>query len=280
MGVKFFGQYLIERGQIDGDQLSDALARNRSHNSSIGDLAVDSGYLSEADTFRINRMQSRVDKPFGEMAVDMGLLTVGQVLELTTRQQQHNRRLSDVLGEMGVLSQARLEALWRDFKRDQAPFEAGEVHLPAALEACPAARCILDLFPKLCRRLARVQVRVARGVEIGEVPDVSHHASLLIRGERPLDVSIGCDPRLAAQLAGGACGFELDFLQDGLLDDGVGEFLNILVGTGIGMREDGAVQVQLDPPRFDAIKPEGYLFEVAATAGRGFLLLTPSRRGN
>jgi hypothetical protein len=276
MRVKFFGQYLIERGEIEAGQLSDALARNRSHNSTIGDLAVDSGYLSEADTFRINRMQSRVDKPFGEMAVELGLLTVGQVLELTTRQQQHNLRLSDVLGDMGVLSSERLEALWRDFRRDQTPFEAGAIHLPAVLEQCPEACSILDLFPKLCRRLARVRVRMSRGVPVVEVPDLSHHASILIRAERSLDVTIAGDRRFAAQLAGGACGFELSSVREELLMDGMGEFLNILVGSAIGVLQERAVRAQLDPPRFDAIKPEGYLFDVAATAGRGLLLLNPS----
>ncbi len=74
MGLRFFGQFLIERGEIDSSQLREVLDLMERENRTLGELAVDAGFASAADCRRVNGEQRRLDRPFGELAQEMGVL--------------------------------------------------------------------------------------------------------------------------------------------------------------------------------------------------------------
>ena len=64
MGVKFFGQFLIEQGEVDSSQLREALDLLARTNRSVGQIAVAEGMLTQADAERVHTSQRNVDKPW------------------------------------------------------------------------------------------------------------------------------------------------------------------------------------------------------------------------
>ena len=150
MSVKFFGQFLIEQGEIDAGQLREALERMQSRNRSLGDLAIAEGLLAPGDAERINAAQREVDRPFGELAVSMGLLPAEDVEKLLRRQREQRLPLGEALLELGHLPVTRLGALLDCFKIDQSPYETGQILLPSALTRLRLAPLILDLLPRFC----------------------------------------------------------------------------------------------------------------------------------
>jgi len=97
MQANLFGQFLLEHGTIDSDQLKQALDYQRAHNRVLGELAVEMGLLDEEGISRIIEHQRHVDKDFGGVAVKLGLMSEDNLDELLREQQRSHLRLGDVL---------------------------------------------------------------------------------------------------------------------------------------------------------------------------------------
>ena len=80
MFSQYFGNYLLNRGIIKPEQLTDALEYQRSVHLKLGVIAVNAGYMTPAQVEEIHNMQKKVDKRFGELAIEKGYIT-GQQLK-------------------------------------------------------------------------------------------------------------------------------------------------------------------------------------------------------
>lgn len=279
MSVKFFGQFLIEQGEIDAGQLREALERMQMRNLTLGGLAVAEGLLSPADAERLNAVQREIDRPFGELAVARGLLSREAVDRLLHRQRDERLPLGEALVELGHLSVTRLGALLDRFKIDQSPFETGQILLPSALARLRLAPIVLDLLPRFCMRVARLHVKLApaRSQEVDSA--LAHRVTLGVRGAQRLDLGLAADGAVASALAGGISGVARESLDDSLLADGLGEFLNVLVGNGVSALDCEGVAAQLEPVRHSVLPPMGHVFDLIATNGRGALVARVSTPG-
>jgi hypothetical protein len=280
VSVKFFGQFLIEQGEIDAGQLREALERMQSRNRSLGDLAVAEGLLAPRDAERINAAQREVDRAFGELAVSMGLLSAEEVVEkLLARQREQRLPLGEALVELGHLSVTRLGALLDRFKVDQSPYHTGQIPLPSELAGLRQAPLILDLLPRFCLRVARLHVKLgpARAQQID--PALLHRAALAVRGPQRLELGLAADGEIGAALASGISGVAREALDPGLLVDGLGEFLNVLAGTALSALDPEGALAQLEPVQAGVLPPLGHLFELVATGGRAALIARVSALG-
>jgi hypothetical protein len=273
--VKFFGQFLIEQGEIDAGQLREALERVQSRNRSLGDLAIAEGLITPAAADRINTAQLGVDRPFGEIAVAMGLLSRLDLEKLLRRQREERLPLGEALVELGHLPTARLGALLDRFKIDQSPFETGEIPLPSPLARLRLARLILDLLPRVCMRVARLQVKLAPAGSAQVDAALTQRASLTVRGPQPLELGLAADAEVASALASGISGIARQDLDAALRADGLGEFLNVLVGNAVAALDREQVDAQLEPVRLGVLPPAGHCFELVAGGGRGALVARP-----
>lgn len=273
MSLKFFGQFLIECGEIDGWQLAEALALADRTNRTIGELARADGLISELAADRVNDRQRREDRPFGELAVEMGLLTGEQVEHLLRRQRETRLFLGEALVRLGHLPEDRLPGLLERFKIDQAAYEVRRGALPPELEGCRAAACVIDLLPKLGLRIARLRLKIARSD--GQPRDVLYErgAAIRIHGRPGLELGITADRELARALAAGTAGVPPDRCDAALVLDGLGEFLNVLAGTAMGVLEREGHATRLDPPRLAPESFRGSAFDLVSLEGRGILFL-------
>lgn len=273
MSVKFFGQYLIERGEVDDSQLREAVELVRRTSLSVGEIAVQERLLSGRDAVRVNAQQRHQDRPFGELAVEMGLLTPEQLESVLRRQQGQRLYVGEALVQLGHLAEARLHRLLEDYRKDQAPYETGRVALPAWLADSPVAAAIVDLVPKLCLRVARLHAKVGEGRRFAAPPEHPWRARMVIRGDDSLEVSLFGDRDFAVRLAAGISGVKTDPVAEYLVQDGLCEFLNLVAGNATSALERRGHDLCFAPAQPRAHPLDGYLFGLVLPTGAAALVL-------
>lgn len=275
MGVKIFGQYLIEQGVIDGEQVRAALDLMDSENRSLGELATAEGILTTQDADKVNAEQRHRDCPFGALAIEMGLLSESQIDHLVRLQERSRLRIGQALVRLGSLDNERLAELLESYDVDQAPYRTEKVVLPEGLHDDSLVPAVLDLFPKLLMRVARIVARMGIGESTSAVPALAVRSAVIVRGEARLQICLLGDEEFSRQLAGAAAGIDVSDADLGLLADGVGEFLNVLAGNAMSLLERKGISTELEPPCDEIDFDAGYLFELAVNVGNAALFLKP-----
>lgn len=278
MGVKFFGQYLIEKGVIDSDQIRDALTLMDEENRSLGLLAEAGGILTAEETAKVNAQQRHCDIPFGELAVEMGLLSEEQVDYLVGFQEQTRLRVGQALVRLGFVPNERLLKLLVEFENEQALFRIGSVDLPVELQGNLLAATVMDLFPKMLVRVARIGVRIGSEQALADAPDYPVRIAVSVTGDAGLLICLLGDEEFSLHLAGATSGLDEARLEatrqnPDLLADGVGEFLNVLAGNAMGILERKQIITELEPPHSNPQLDSGHLFELAVSVGNAALFL-------
>lgn len=115
MYTQFFGNFLLNKGIIDTQQLMDAIAAQASTHQKLGTLAIHAGYMSANEVEDVYIMQTHYDKRFGELAVKLGYLTQNQVNELLKRQLPDYMMLGQTLVDKGHISNQDLENLVAEY---------------------------------------------------------------------------------------------------------------------------------------------------------------------
>ncbi|MEB3236292.1 MAG: chemotaxis protein CheX [Candidatus Sericytochromatia bacterium] len=151
--VRFFGQYLLERGRIDHRQLLAAVEYQNVTNARLGTLALGKGYLTDAQVQRINLAQRTTDRLFGDLAVDLGLLTQEQLLELIELQKSHRIFLGEALIEKGFMTRDEVESELAQFRADQ---QASQMMIRGALIRLKDAEMVADVLDTVLKMFKRV----------------------------------------------------------------------------------------------------------------------------
>jgi hypothetical protein len=275
MGVKFFGQYLIESGVVQAEQVRAALNLMDTENRTIGELAVEGRLISEADADKINAEQRHRDMPFGELAAEMGLLNEEQIDNLVQLQWRTRLRIGQALVRLGHLENARLEELLVRYEEEQAPHRIENLALPPGLEGNALAPYVLDLFTNLLMRIGRITTRVGSGESISRPPNLPIQIAVAVSGDSGLLICLVGDEEFSRQLAAKASGLDPERLDREMLFDGVGEFLNVLAGNAMALAEQNGIALELEPPKTEIDFESGVLFELAVNVGSAALFLKP-----
>ena len=275
MGVKFFGQFLVERGEIQADELRSALDLMKRENLSLGELAVKADYATGADSRRINAEQRRLDRPYGELALQMGVLSAVQLDELLAEQRQIRLSLGQALRSLKIIDVDRLAGLEDEFKREQDQFSGMETSLPIRLEGNRVAERLLYLFPRFCLRMARLGARIGQYEPLSEPSGLPFIASMIIVGRPGVELTLASDRAFAQKLGSGISGLRAENLSDDCCLDAIGEFLNILAGNAISVLEESGLEYGIEAPRFGESIRDGWSFEIASDHGEAAFILAP-----
>lgn len=281
MRPEFFGQFLIRRGEIDAQQLREALDLMEELNLQLGALAVAEGFATEADCRRVNDEQRRTDLPFGELAMRMGVLSAIELEELLQQQRETRVDLGAALAELGSLPDDRARDLHDEWKSEQEQQAEVGVDLPALLHGSPSAELVVGLLPRMFRRVADLEVMLGPGEPIGQPSGRVLVASIDAVGTRPVRVTLLVDQPFGERLARGLLGMELDSLASELALEAVGEFLNVMMGNVVGTLEERSYLLRLESPRYGVLPSGGWVFPISSEAdGEAELvveILTPLR---
>ena len=147
--------------------------------------------------------------------------------------------------------------------------------MPDALASRRVSRYVIELFPRFMLRVARMPVKVGEIRRYNGAPDFAEiRVSVPIRGARGLEVALICDLAFGESLAHGASGLAPCDLDDEMVADGVGEFLNVLCGNAGSAVAKGGHPIELGPPDYEAELSDGWTVELAVGIGRAALLLS------
>lgn len=273
MSVKFFGQFLIEQGEIDAGQLREALDLMRAENKQLGEIAVQKGFLRQSDADWINLQQRTTDQCFGELAQELELLTAEQLTEVVKLQQETRLFIGEALVQLDSLNGDELPTLLDQFKTDQSPYQSATNAQESPQAESRLATLILDLLPKFCMRTARLNVKAGSALPEPSLERMEHRVGIKIYGPPSIEVIIDCDREFGRLLAAGVSGIDPERLSQDLISDGVGEFLNIVGGNAVAVLERDGIVTRLGPPEQDCRIDGGTGFDLAVGEGRASLVL-------
>lgn len=261
--VKFFGQYLLEKGRITNEQLLEAVEYQNSTNARLGTLAIERGLLSEDQVRHVNQQQKTTDRLFGDLAVDLGYLTPDQLADLVEIQKTSRLFLGEALVEKGFMTAEELERELALFKAEQ---QASQMMIRGALVQLKGAELVvdvLDMVLKLFKRIIHENVLIEdchqdRAQWLGYDWLVSQEMT----GDVNATLVMGIPTRLLTKIAGKMLDETFTDANE-LAQDAVKEFLNVTSGNICAKLSQRDLVVGLQPPRiaprkFDTSLPEGY----------------------
>lgn len=121
-----FGIYLTENGLISCEQFMEALKHQLSSRPLLGALAIETEKLSVKQVFHILRIQAETPgELFGELAVEQGFLTEADVASLILLQSMRVRPLAQIIVELGFASADEVDRHQIDFRNAKQPSACG-----------------------------------------------------------------------------------------------------------------------------------------------------------
>ncbi len=264
MSVKFFGQFLLERGIVTRSHLVAAIRLQESRNLRLGDYAVRRGYLTEPQADQINQAQLTADKRFGELAIEMGLLTPEQVDELLILQQNDYILLGEALIDQNAIERSALDRELEAFKRDQTRYIIDEVVFPPGTKEPSLLAVPIDLTPKMLLRLLGIHGKLGAGESESRYP-VERLVSVTISftGSVKVDYTLSVSRDIAASVTEKIMGEPPLPGDDDVVTDSVKELANIICGNAAAKYAQLGRRVEIGPPSMGVpnIGPEkGFIF--------------------
>jgi CheY-specific phosphatase CheX len=275
VGVKFFGQFLIDSSEVDASHVREALELMDHENRPLGQIAIAEGFMQQRQVVRVNAEQRNRDLSFGDLAVDMGLLRSEELVTILKVQRTTRLPIGQALVRLGHVASDRLGVLLDSYKTDQAQYDVAMMDLPNGLVSHRVSHYVIDLFPRFMLRVARMKVKVGEVKDFDQEPEFREIAvSVPIQGARGLEVALVCDLEFGEALAMAASGLDRGDLNPEMVADAVGEFLNVLCGNAAGAVAKEGHPVELGPPDYEAELCDGWMIELAVGIGRAALVLS------
>lgn len=264
MAVKFFGQFLVEKGVVSREHVVEAMRLQEEVNLKFGETAVSMELLTQREIERIHLAQRREDLRFGDMALKLGILTEEQHQQVLARQKEKHVYIGEALVKVGALEAGELERYLREFREDQAPYRVEHITIPSGVEPADVWEIFADFTYKMFTRIAHVAFRPGRCEKIERLnPGFLTVAMPLVgdvSGTYYLSVSAGVRDRIARGLLNQE---DLTGESPELLADTVMEFANIVCGNVSAKATQIGFAIEIEPPEvIDAPGglpvPEGY----------------------
>lgn len=265
---------MVETGLIDYLELERALDLMRETNSTIGELAVKSGYMSAEDAEVINREQRRRDMYFGELAVEKGLLTQAQVEELLKRQKHEHIRIGEALARLDIVGEDAVEAAFSRFRSEQDDGRASQEPPPGWFFWERLAPIAVDFFPRLVFRVFREPVKIGPGQPWRPFPRFDHQGMISFAGDNELTLAVDISDRQCRALVRGRYGWSKEPPTKEQLEGTIKELLKIM-GQGLERRsEDSFCPVEAAAPLVGDLPGHGFSLPFVTPHGRGMLILS------
>ncbi|KAF0221742.1 MAG: hypothetical protein FD174_73 [Geobacteraceae bacterium] len=256
MAVKFFGQYLVEKGVVTRETLLKAVELQESVNLSFGDIALSMEFLSRQDIERVNQAQRSEDLRFGDMAVKLGLLTQERMQQVLTKQKNGHLYIGEALVKVGGLDEAELIQYLAEFKADQAPYITERVTIPAGVPHPEIWEMAADLTYKMLTRIARLTFRPEPCRVAGSLAESDVTATIRFNGDINacyiFAVSRGVRARIAAAILDEA---DVGHEPQEVLNDTVMEFINVVCGNIAAKAAQLGKALDISPP--EIVNPGG-----------------------
>lgn len=255
MAFQYFGQWLLHKKIIKAEQLLKAIDMQINSNFSLGDLAIDKGYLKPLEAEKINIEQQSTDRRFGEIAIDQGHLSGEQLEDLLREQKARHIYLGEALVKLGFLEQDTLDkelSLHRNAQQEH------EALLSVSFDSLPhqdITKTLLDLTIKLFARIVHENLQVSDIVTDYPPQTDLYHFRQHISGDTPTDFILSLPAALIIKIAAKLLKQDQQSLDQACLDVTL-DFLNIISGNARIKAGSLGLQLELEAPQILESLPE------------------------
>ncbi len=258
MAVKFFGQFLVEKGVVTRDDLLKAMDLQERKNLKLGEMAMAMGYVTEADINRAHNAQLSKDIRLGDMLVEMGIMTAEQLADVITRQKNTHLYIGEALVLVNAITSEQLQEHLDAFKADQADYAVSGIELPMELANSPLWEMAADLTFKMITRVLGLQYRVGKCRLDAHIAHNFMFAAIDLSGDASfrylLSVSEGLQKTIAKAILHED---EVDGEPVEVLEDTVMEFINIVCGNVAAKSSQMGKILNIEPPQTIDVPAEG-----------------------
>ncbi len=232
MAVRFFGQFLIEKGYLTMEQLAQAVSLQESQNHRFGELAVQMGLLSLEEVRHVIQAQRRIDLPFGETARYLGLIDEPAVQRILSAQKTNRLQLGEAAVRQGFMTTEAVSRALEEFWAEEMSQAVSIPPLPPDLPHHAVVQALLEIVSRQIVRFVGQPVRYGPGERAGAEAILWDGMGCRIRLTGTADgwILLLVPVDLAARIAGQMVGLRPEELSSEMPEEGLKEFVNIVAG--------------------------------------------------
>ncbi len=252
MALRFFGQYLLETGAVEREQLLDAIEYQASITQPICALAIERGLLNKLQAAAIDEAYELSDGNLAGTALRVGLLTNQQVKELEAVNPEKWVCLGESLVTRGHVTLSRLCDLIDKYRRE-IPLDDGFllnalVGVREAEIVGPIIQITVDMFLHYTKQIVQVLSVDVETTPAVEEDTVEYIFAQRIVGDKNFDYHMSLTEVLTRSIASHMMGTEVSEVNAMVLD-AVSEFVNVVIGNVCTRLSVENLSVRAEPPR-------------------------------
>lgn len=259
MFSQYFGNYLLQKGLINPEQLADALEYQRSAHLKLGVIAINAGYMTPLQVEQVHKLQRKIDKRFGELAIERGYINDEQLDAMLKTQQQGHLMLGQAMVDRGHLTMEQLKSALDGYKKERGvsgrQFNIVGKNDEDAIERIfrdfgesMLSKTYSDYVTLLTRNIIRfIDDNPAIGIDrLNADMKAEWYARQKIHGIINLETGVACETDVFVKLAGK---FAVEDITepDELARDSVGEFLNLHNGIFLVNMSNNGIELEMEP---------------------------------
>lgn len=255
---QLFGDYLVKTGKLSDTQLQIVFDCQKKVRVKLGLIAVAEKLMTPQQSDELNRLQAVVDKRFGDLAIEKGYLTEAQVSKLLSLQGNAYLTFIQAIADNGYMTLDEIESALAEFQKENA-FTTGDMEaikaddvdktvalfLPADADALQ-----IDLMQTAVRafiRLINSDIFVEKAYWKSSFP-IGSYAIQHLRGARPASLLFAGQDDSLLTIAEPFAGEDFEVVDMDALD-AVGEFTNCVNGMFCA-KISSEVEMDMLPPSF------------------------------
>lgn len=273
MFSQFFGNYLLEKGKITNEDFSSCMEYMKANRVKLGLVAESEGLITRRQSDELNQLQMQTDKRFGDLAIEKGYLTDADISHLLQLQGSPYLIFVQALEENRLFDRKETLKLLADFQQDCSltntaleAIKCGDFDRLLPTFVVTDNEMYLSLMSLALRNLVRF---VSPYIRIETARKATGYSARYIALQRTVGAYEGflgfaSDTDAILTIASGYAG---EYFEKPDMDalDSVGEFVNCINGlhaTDLSYRD---VPIDMLPPE--------YLFDSSVKDPNGFYIL-------
>ena len=249
MAVKFFGQFLAEKGIVTRESILAAIDLQDQKNLKLGEMAVSMGFITQSDIDRAHNAQYSKDMKLGDLLVDMGILSSDQLNEVIAKQKKTHLYIGEALVQVGALNQEQLQKYLEEFKIDQAPYVSDKIELPAGIPHSRICEMTADLTYKMITRELGLQFRAGKSKIVSTMESNFMMAAMDMSGNVEARYILSVSENIQKMVAKAILKeTSVDNEPVEVLEDTVMEFVNVVCGNVAAKASQMGEIINIFPP--------------------------------
>lgn len=249
MGMRFFGQYLLEKHKITKEQLLSAITYQKNINISLEQILIEKGLLSGQDIMRIKNIQKQnLDKELPTIILEEKFMAKDKLDYILAEQKKTRIYIGEALVKTGALSMQELEQELKAYKEEESK---EEWEITKGLEKVKnqiIVKSFIDYTIKIYQKIAGETVKVRACIPAAKTFTL-HDYTIEQKAKGNIDISFILNLSEAVLLSTASVMYNKEIIQvNDQVVDAVKEFLNIIDGNSCSKLSSVGLNFTTIPP--------------------------------